>query len=268
VAVLADEIHEFKNNHSIETWKRAIAKMPGDALMLLGTNTPASTQLVGTEYSEFYQAVLSGKVKDDEAFAFIARVDKKDHDRVFENENCWKKALPALGITFPIENIRGEVNTAKQLASTALSVKRLYFGIPTGVDEFWMDDEQAWLDVQGRVDPQKLKGRRCWLSLDLSKKNDLTALSAAWEPDPDNEDEALRPLQVKTWYWTTKKGLRTGRAATSRRMSNGRKIQRSTSPPSTDRRSTRRSQPRKSQRSPPSTMCSFSRLTRLAWPIL
>lgn len=208
VAVLADEIHEFKNNHSIETWKRAIAKMPGDAIMLLGTNTPASTQLVGTEYSEFYQAVLSGKVKDDEAFAFIARVDKKDHDRVFENEDCWKKALPALGITFPIENIRGEVNTAKQLASTALSVKRLYFGIPTGVDEFWMDDEQAWLDVQGKVDPEKLKGRRCWLSLDLSKKNDLTALSAAWGPDPDNEDEALRPLQVKTWYWTTKKGLK------------------------------------------------------------
>ena len=38
-AVLADEIHEFKNAGSIETWKRAIAKMPGDALMLLGTNT-------------------------------------------------------------------------------------------------------------------------------------------------------------------------------------------------------------------------------------
>lgn len=207
VCVSADEIHEFKNNYAIETWKRALAKMSGDRLMLMGTNTPASTQLVGTEYSEFFQAIAKGEVKDDEAFSFIARVDKADRETVFDNEACWQKALPALGITFPMENIRGEVNTAKQLSSTAISVKRLYFGIPTGVAGFWMEDEQAWMDVQGRVDPEKLKGRKCWLSLDLSKKNDLTALSAAWEADPKCEDEDLAKVQVKTWYWTTKKGL-------------------------------------------------------------
>ena len=42
--------------------------MPGDALMLLGTNTPAATQLVGTDYSEFYQMVAKGEVTDDEAW--------------------------------------------------------------------------------------------------------------------------------------------------------------------------------------------------------
>ncbi len=52
--------------------------------------------------------------------------------RFSRNEACWPKALPALGITFPVENIRGEVNTAKQLASTALSVKRLYFAHSDG----------------------------------------------------------------------------------------------------------------------------------------
>ena len=101
IMIAADEIHEFKANDSIETWKRAIAKMPGDALMLLGTNTPASSQIVGTEYSEFYQKVAKGKIVDDEAFAFICRVDKKDRENVFDNESCWPKALPALGTTFP-----------------------------------------------------------------------------------------------------------------------------------------------------------------------
>ena len=198
-AVLADEIHEFKNNHSIETWKRAIAKMPGDAIMILGTNTPASTQAVGTAYSEFYQKVVRGEVQDDELFAFIARVDKADRERVFDDEKCWQKALPALGVTFPIENIRGEVNTAKQLLSTALSVKRLYFGIPIGSTDFWIAEE-AWSSVQGKVDPKQMQGRRCWLSLDLSQKNDLTALTAVWEGDDDR-------LYAYTWYWTTKDGL-------------------------------------------------------------
>ncbi len=154
--VSADEIHEFKSNSSIETWKRAIAKMPGDALMLLGTNTPASTQIVGTQYSEYYQKVAKGEIRDDEAFGFIARVDKADRETVFENEACWIKALPALGITFPIENIRGEVNTARELLSTAMSVKRLYFGIPTGSVDFWIAEE-AWASVQGKVDVPALR---------------------------------------------------------------------------------------------------------------
>lgn len=197
--VAADEIHEFKNSNSIEIWKNAIAKMPGDALMLLGTNTPASNQIVGTEYSEFYQKVALGEIEDDEAFAFVARIDKADRETVFDNPACWAKSLPALGVTFPRENIEGMVKTAKSLLSTALSVKRLYFGVPIGSTEFWIDEE-AWASVQGPVDDAKMKGRKCWLALDLSKKNDLTSLTAVWIGDDGH-------LYAKTWYWTTRDGL-------------------------------------------------------------
>jgi phage terminase large subunit-like protein len=198
-AVLADEIHEFKSDDTIEVWNRAIAKMPGDAMMILGTNTPASTQITGTNYSEFFQKVAKGGVDDDEAFSFIARVDKADRETVFENEDCWKKALPALDVTFPRENIRGEVATARVLLSTAMSVKRLYFGIPTGAVEFWIDEE-SWSNVQGAVDPAEMIGLPCWLSLDLSQKNDLTALTAVWKDEHGH-------LWAFTWYWTTKQGL-------------------------------------------------------------
>lgn len=199
VIVAADEIHEFKENVAIETWQRAIGKMPGDAMMLLGTNTPAATQIVGTDYSDFYQKVAKGEVTDDGAFSFIARVDKKDRDTVFDNPACWIKALPALGVTFPIENIQGEVNTARELTSTAMSIKRLYFGIPLGSVDFWIAEE-AWAAVQGAVDLVALKKCRCWLSLDLSKKNDLTSLTAVWIDEQGH-------LWAKTWYWTTKDNL-------------------------------------------------------------
>jgi phage terminase large subunit-like protein len=197
--VAADEIHEFKNNTSIEVWRNAIAKMPGDALMILGTNTPASNQLVGTEYSEYFQKVVRGEIEDDEAFAYIARIDKADRETVFDTPKVWSKSLPALGITFPRENIDGMVRTAKSLLSTALSTKRLYFGVPVGSTEFWIAEE-AWLSVQGAVNEAKLKGCRCWLSLDLSDKNDLTALSVCWLDDDGH-------LWVKTYYWTTKDGI-------------------------------------------------------------
>lgn len=193
----ADEIHEFKSVDPIELWKRALAKMPGDALMLQGTNTPAVDQIPATTLSEYYQAVAKGVHQDDEAFSFIARVDKKDDP--FTDESCWPKSLPALGVTFPIENIRGEVATSKLLLSTQLSVKRLYFGIPVGATEFWIDEE-AWAAVQGKVNPKDFKGCPCWLALDLSQKNDLTALTIIWLKGGK--------FYSKTYYWTTKAGLK------------------------------------------------------------
>ena len=202
-AVLADEIHEFRSDASLKIWEEAIAKVATSAIMVMGTNTPAASQHVGTSYSDLYQDIALGKIKDDTAFAFVARVDKADRETVFTNEATWPKSLPALGETFPIENIRERVTTARTRISTASSVKRLYFGIPTGAADFWIAEE-AWSAVQGAVDTREQRGRRCYLALDLSRKNDLTALSADWTDC--RPDEPLRHA-VKTWYWTTAEGL-------------------------------------------------------------
>ncbi|GAA4218665.1 terminase large subunit [Sphingomonas endophytica] len=200
--VLADEIHEFTTDAQIEIWRRAITKVAGSAMMVMGTNTPATSQLVGTSYSNTAIAIAKGDVKDDTQFAFVARVDKRDHDTVFTDETCWPKALPALGITYPIQNLREEVATAQTRLSTAASVKRLYFGIATGAADFWIREDK-WAAVLQPVDAEimaALKGCPCWLSLDLSQKNDLTALTCTWR-------DGAGVLWQKTWYWTTSEGL-------------------------------------------------------------
>ncbi|MCJ8138596.1 terminase large subunit [Falsirhodobacter halotolerans] len=195
VLVLGDEIHEMKSNKAISVWRAAIAKMSGDPMMVLGTNTPSVDQQVGTEYSEYFQRVLRGENTDDSAFAFIARTDKGDDP--FHDESCWVKSLPALGITYPIDNVRKEVQTSRNMISTALTTKRLYFGIPVGTAGFWIA-EDAWEGTQGEIDEAEMVGRRLHLSLDLSEKNDLTALSGCWEGER---------LAVKTWYFTTEERL-------------------------------------------------------------
>lgn len=188
--VLGDEIHEMKTNKAISIWRAAIAKMSGDPMMVLGTNTPSVDQQVGTTYSEYFQRVLRGENTDDGAFAYIARTDHGDDP--LNDESCWVKSLPALGITYPVENVRKEVQTARSMISTALTTKRLFFGIPVGTAGFWID-EQAWLKIQAPVVEAEMKGRRLHLALDLADKNDLTALSGCWEGET---------LAVKTWYWT------------------------------------------------------------------
>jgi len=195
-AVFGDEIHEMKKNNSITIWKAAIDKMSGDPLMMLGTNTPAMDQPVGTEYSEFFQNILEGRETNDAAFAYIARID--EDDKPFEDESCWIKSLPALDITYPIKNIRSKIRDAEGLPSEFLSIQRLFFGIPVGSAGFWMS-EAPWKECIHVVDEEENLNRPVHLSLDLAEKNDLTALSACWEGDV---------LDVKTWYWTRRYELK------------------------------------------------------------
>lgn len=190
--VLADEIHEFKSDEDLRTWRAALVKMPGDPLMMLGTNTPATDQIIGTDYSERFQKVVLGEVEDDSSFIYIARIDKDD--KPFEDEACWIKAMPALGVTFPADNVRKEVITSLYHPPTYAATARLYFGIPGSSSSFWVS-EDAWMAVQGVVDDKEMVGLPCWLSLDLSEKNDLTALTAVWR-----RDDGM--LLAKTWYWT------------------------------------------------------------------
>ena len=194
-AVFADEVHEFAKYKPIQLWKAGVDKKKGSAFLFMGTNTPGADQTVCTEISERCQNMLDGVFEDDTVLAYIARVDEDDDP--FTDERCWVKALPALGQTFPIENVRSQVKQAKVDAAVRLTVSRLFFGIPVGSAGFWVD-EAAWRDCIRPLGD--LAGRKCFLSLDLSEKNDLTALGAVWKDDADQ-------LDAKVWYWTTPQGL-------------------------------------------------------------
>lgn len=188
--VLVDEVHDFKHRGDLDNWSAAIVKKHGDSFMVKGSNTPSVDQHVGTEESEKYQRVLKGENVIDSAFAFIARVDEDDNP--LEDESCWVKALPALGITYDIKSIRTKVESSKVIISELLSLKRLYFGIPVGSAGFWISEE-AWGSTQGQFDTKDMKGRRLHLALDLSQKNDLSALGATWEGST---------LHTKVYYYT------------------------------------------------------------------
>lgn len=193
----ADEIHEWNDRDLLETWQAALTKMPGDPLMLMGTNTPAADQILAEEQSDFYAAVARGDVVDDSSLSLICTVD--DGDKPFEDESCWRKALPALDITYPASNVREEVVKARNLPGKKLTVSRLFFGIRTGATDCWID-YPLWSSIIGQIDDDELVGLPCWLGLDLSSRKDLTALAAVWKR-PDGH------LFARIFYWTPKATL-------------------------------------------------------------
>jgi phage terminase large subunit-like protein len=200
--VFVDEVHELASTALIDMWQASLAKNARGGMLIACTNTPAQTQAVGTFYSERAQRVVLGQDVNDSLFVLITRVDVKDRETVFENECVWKKSMPALGVTFPAENVRREVVKARNNPSEAARVKRLYMGIPTGAVDFWLDDPTMWDACLGDVIPAQNVNLPCWLALDLSDKHDLTALSACWK-------HADGRLEVFSWYWTCEANLET-----------------------------------------------------------
>jgi phage terminase large subunit-like protein len=203
-----DEVHELTDYNLIEMWAKALAKNARGGLLLQLTNCPAFDQAVGSMLAERAHRVLRGEEQLDSLFAYVARVDIADRETVFDNEACWIKAMPALGITYPFDNIRREVEKARASPSKAASLKRLYFGIPGGGAEFWLDDPRLWDRALAPIDEAAMVNYPCWLSLDLADRHDLVALTATWAvPAPTDDDPAAVRLVQKTWYWTRGDGV-------------------------------------------------------------
>lgn len=202
--VLVEEVHEFDDDSAIEMWSQALAKVPGDPLMGLLTNTPAADQHIGIAYSDYYASVVKGEFRDDTSLVFIATVDKKD--KPFEDESCWPKSLPALGITFEVEKLRDEVAKARKLPSKALKTERLFFGRRTGAAESWID-EAAWEAVVRIFDESELVGLPLTLALDLSQSRDFTALAKVWEDVENRMGRGVGHLFASVRYWAVQDGI-------------------------------------------------------------
>lgn len=196
--VLIDEVHELKSTKAIEQWSSALGKASGSPLMMLATNTPGISHIVGTEYSDHYQRVVKREIIDDSSLAYIARTDPTDDPMA--DPSCWIKSLPALDVTFPQENVEIEVAKARQMPAKRLSVLRLYFGVPVGSDGFWIDQDAWEATLADPIDETALADYPCYLGLDLANKNDLVALARVWKA-PDGR------LFAKITYWKPQETL-------------------------------------------------------------
>lgn len=193
--VLVDELHEHPTESMLE-FVRANTKGRKQPLVLISTNSglydPTS---VCWRYHDYSERLLTGMGEpDDEFFAYVCGLDKGDS---WTDRNVWKKANPLLGISIPYRYLEQQVREATGMPSKQSVVRRLNFcEWVESADPFV--EPQVWQDNGGAVDVDALRGRTCYGGLDLSSKNDLTALVLAFEPDANGK------VDVLPFFWTPK----------------------------------------------------------------
>ncbi len=199
---LIDEVHEHPDNSVIEML-RAGTKGNQDALIFEITNSGFDRKSVCWSEHEYTTRLLKGEVENDQWFGYICSLDEDDNP--FEDESCWIKANPNLGVSIQPQFIREQVNEAKGMPSKESIVRRLHFCE-------WVESETAAFSraqlekVLKPVDAEEMlrMGYKCYGGLDLSRTKDLTAFSLTWVVDPTFDKQTF---VTKTWYFTPKDTL-------------------------------------------------------------
>lgn len=192
---LIDEVHEHPDNSVIEML-RAGTKGNQEALIFEITNSGSDRLSVCWDEHEYTVAVCAGDVENDSWFGFICSLDNDDDP--FEDESCWIKANPLLGVSIHPEFIREQVREAKGMPSKESLVRRLHFCQWTDGEESWISRD-AWSAVEAPLELSDYEGKGCYGGLDLSYTKDLSALALAF-PIRDR-------LDVFVWFWKPKQGL-------------------------------------------------------------
>jgi phage terminase large subunit-like protein len=170
---LIDELHEHKGPGVIEMLKAGF-KFRKQPLLFAITNSGFDMTSVCYDYHEYGAKVSAGSIVDDEFFAYICAHDKGEDP--FQDETIWKKTNPSLGHTFNEDYLRSQVTPARSMPSKESTVRRLNFCQWVGANTPWLTSE-VWNKNAGPVRPlNTLRGASFYAGLDLSMKNDLSAL--------------------------------------------------------------------------------------------
>ncbi len=192
---LIDEIHEHPDNGVIEML-RAGTKGNQQALILEITNSGFDRTSVCWSEHEMSVKVASGEIENDAWFSYVCALDEDDDP--FSDESCWIKANPLLGVSIHPEFVREQVNEAKGMPNKEGIVRRLHFCEWTDAGQAWIG-RKAWESCEAEIRFEDYMGESCYLGLDLSFTQDLSALAAVF-PVADEYHAFL-------YFWKPKEGL-------------------------------------------------------------
>lgn len=183
---LVDELHEHSTAIVVDKL-RAGTKGRRQALIFEITNSGSDRESVCYQHHEYSLRVLEGDVEDDTWFAYVCALD--EGDAWMTDPSCWIKANPNLGVSIHEKYLAEQVHEARGMPAKQNLVARLNFCVWTDAQSAWLSREK-WDAVQVEPARDALRGKKCFMGLDLSSHLDLTA-AAVFVPDEKGGGDAF-----------------------------------------------------------------------------
>ena len=139
--------------------------------------------------------ILSGVKENDSQFAAIFTLDEEDN---YQDEECWIKANPSLGITVEKDYLRTQVKNAINNSALEVGVRTKNFNQWVSSIDTWITQDTL-LSSSKKIDLKDYKESIAYLGVDLGAVSDLTALSCMIQADDT--------FYFKSWYFLPQSAL-------------------------------------------------------------
>jgi phage terminase large subunit-like protein len=208
---LVDELHEHPSSVIVDKMRLGF-KGVLDALLLEFTNAGHDKTSICWEHHDYSIKVLEQVITDERWFAYICQLDPcdacRDAGATQPNDGCaacdhwtdeavWIKANPSLGVTIPLEYLRGVVKEALNRPGLQPRVKRLNFCIWTQTHTIWIPPDR-WDTCRSETVASRNPGVPCAAAFDMSAKLDLTAgvVALRFDDPPAAPTDVIELLDV------------------------------------------------------------------------
>lgn len=169
-----DEIHQHKDNKiykALYNGTRALDETLVSMITTRGDNLNSFCK----EMDDYCIKILNGLATAEDFFVDIYSLDPDDD---IWDSSIWVKANPFLCANGPAESILTDAQTAKDMGGSDLRdflTKSLNMWVQNTDDQFIHADK--WSKCGSNRTLEDMRGRSCWVGLDLSSGGDLTSYS-------------------------------------------------------------------------------------------
>lgn len=181
---LPDEVHEHPDDGLIKVLETGMGSRVAPLLYMI---TTAGFNIYGPCYKIRSDVVkiLKGITTDERTVGFISTLDNPNDDNGddWKDKSVWGKSNPHLGTTPYMSYMNDQFNKAVNGdPDDEDQFKTKNMNVWTSSGSTWIRDDEWMKSSSGPVNLDMLKGRMCYLGLDLSSNKDLTVLAAVFPP--------------------------------------------------------------------------------------
>lgn len=210
--IVGDEIHEWRTRELADTLRQGTGARL-QPIELYASTSGRKQNRVGYEWFEESMAIIRGDKDDPSTLVVFFGADDDDD---WESEETWHKANPSLGLTPTLDYLRGEHRKAKGLPAAEAVFKCYHLNlwvdgivgwIPRAKWKACTEDASSWKRLYAQH-----KGRKAFVTCDVSSTRDITCVMIALPPDDDHPEWVFIPI-----FWVPEDTLE-ARAAEDKRV--------------------------------------------------
>ena len=190
--IVCDELAQWKKRELFDVLRTSMGKRKEPLMLAIGTQSPHPENIM-SELVDEANRITSGEVEDP-SFHGVVYAVPEDADP-YDPDN-WPLANPAIGVFVSAEQIADEAKRAQRMPTFEPAFLNLHCNMRVDAEPKAINPKE-WDACGAPVDPEALRGQRCYGGLDLSSTRDLSAL-VLYFPDSG---------AVLPFFWCPKAGL-------------------------------------------------------------